>query len=84
MRIEASCASVSSPATFYETRNRREGRKTAIAGILTRLLAERGDTERGRAEVWAIDAESDPNFGVTLGISPEQVMMSGDQLPRIC
>lgn len=41
--------------------------KTTIAGILTRLLAERGQT------VWAIDADSNPNFGVTLGLSPEKV-----------
>lgn len=41
--------------------------KTTIAGILTRLLAERGQI------VWAIDADSNPNFGVTLGISPEKV-----------
>ncbi|MEO5722138.1 MAG: AAA family ATPase [Chthoniobacterales bacterium] len=41
--------------------------KTTIAGILTRLLAERGQ------EVWAIDADSNPNFGVTLGASPESV-----------
>ncbi|CAN5432081.1 hypothetical protein BH18VER1_BH18VER1_13920 [soil metagenome] len=31
--------------------------KTTIAGILTRLLADRN--------VWAIDADSNPNFGVT-------------------
>lgn len=41
--------------------------KTTIAGILTRLLAERGH------EVWAIDADSNPNLGVTLGLSPETV-----------
>ncbi len=41
--------------------------KTTIAGILTRLLAERGQN------VWAIDADSNPNFGVTLGLDPEKV-----------
>ena len=41
--------------------------KTTIAGILTRLLGERGQ------DVWAIDADSNPNFGVTLGLAPEKV-----------
>lgn len=41
--------------------------KTTIAGILTRLLAQRGQ------HVWAIDADSNPNFGVTLGLAPEKV-----------
>ncbi|MDQ6656228.1 MAG: AAA family ATPase [Verrucomicrobiota bacterium] len=44
--------------------------KTTIAGILTRLLAERGQ------EVWAIDADSNPNFGVSLGLTPEKVQQS--------
>ncbi|MDQ6622069.1 MAG: AAA family ATPase [Verrucomicrobiota bacterium] len=44
--------------------------KTTIAGILTRLLAERGQ------DVWAIDADSNPNFGVTLGLSPAIVQQS--------
>jgi len=44
--------------------------KTTIAGILTRLLAERGQS------VWAIDADSNPNFGVTLGLAPEKVKQS--------
>ena len=44
--------------------------KTTIAGILTRLLAERGQ------DVWAIDADSNPNFGATLGLSPEKVKQS--------
>jgi len=44
--------------------------KTTIAGILTRLLAERGQN------VWAIDADSNPNFGVTLGLAPEKVKQS--------
>lgn len=44
--------------------------KTTIAGILTRLLAERGE------DVWAIDADSNPNFGVTLGLPLETVKQS--------
>ena len=44
--------------------------KTTIAGILTRLLAESG------REVWAIDADSNPNFCVTLGVPPEKVQQS--------
>ncbi len=48
--------------------------KTTIAGILTRLLAERGQ------DVWAIDADSNPNFGVTLGMSPEK-MKQGKAMP---
>src|SRR5215468_5622721 len=39
--------------------------KTTIAGILTRLLARRGH------EVWAIDADSNPNLGVTIGVAEE-------------
>jgi len=39
--------------------------KTTIAGILTRLLAQRGH------EVWAIDADSNPNLGATIGVSAE-------------
>ncbi len=37
--------------------------KTTIAGLLTRLLAERGH------RVWAIDADSNPNLGLTLGLA---------------
>ena len=37
--------------------------KTTIAGTLARLLA------RGGREVWAIDADSTPNLGITLGLS---------------
>lgn len=44
--------------------------KTTIASILTRLLAERGQN------VWAIDADSNPNFGVTLGLTPEKLKQS--------
>ena len=44
--------------------------KTTIAGILTRLLAERGQN------VWAIDADSNPNLGVTLGLPLETVKQS--------
>ena len=39
--------------------------KTTIAGILARLLAQRGH------EVWAIDADSNPNLGLTVGIPAE-------------
>jgi CO dehydrogenase maturation factor len=40
--------------------------KTTIAGTLARLLARRGHT------VWAIDADSNPNLAITLGIAREQ------------
>ncbi len=39
--------------------------KTTIAGTLARVLARSG------REVWAIDADSAPNLGVTLGLSRE-------------
>ena len=39
--------------------------KTTIAGILARLLAQRGH------EVWAIDADSNPNLGATVGVAAE-------------
>lgn len=39
--------------------------KTTIAGTLARVLA------RGGREVWAIDADSTPNLGITLGLSRE-------------
>jgi CO dehydrogenase maturation factor len=39
--------------------------KTTIAGILARLLAQRGH------EVWAIDADSNPNLGATIGVPAE-------------
>lgn len=41
--------------------------KTTIAGILSRLLAER------HHQVWAIDADSNPNLGVTIGVPLQQV-----------
>ena len=41
--------------------------KTTIAGILTRLLSERGHS------VWAIDADSNPNLGLTMGLPVEKV-----------
>lgn len=41
--------------------------KTTITGILTRLVSERGH------EVWAIDADSNPNLGVTMGVPLETV-----------
>ncbi len=40
--------------------------KTTIAGTLARILA------RGGREVWAIDADSTPNLGLTLGLSRDQ------------
>ena len=40
--------------------------KTTIAGTLARVLA------RGGREVWAIDADSTPNLGITLGLSREE------------
>ena len=39
--------------------------KTTIAGTLARLMARRG------REVWAIDADSNPNLAVTLGVPRE-------------
>jgi CO dehydrogenase maturation factor len=36
--------------------------KTTIAGMLARLLARHGH------EVWAIDADSNPNLGATIGV----------------
>ena len=40
--------------------------KTTIAGTLARVIARSG------REVWAIDADSTPNLGITLGLSREQ------------
>jgi CO dehydrogenase maturation factor len=40
--------------------------KTTLAGTLARLMA------RGGREVWAIDADSNPNLAVTLGLSESQ------------
>ena len=37
--------------------------KTTIAGTLARVIARAGH------EVWAIDADSTPNLGITLGLS---------------
>jgi len=39
--------------------------KTTIAGTLARMVARRGH------EVWAIDADSNPNLALTLGIAAE-------------
>ena len=39
--------------------------KTTIAGTLARLIARRG------RDVWAIDADSNPNLAVTLGVPRE-------------
>ncbi len=40
--------------------------KTTIAGTVARALA------RGGREVWAIDADSTPNLGITLGLTREE------------
>lgn len=40
--------------------------KTTIAGTLARMLARRG------REVWAIDADSNPNLALTLGLSRDR------------
>ncbi|HXG54881.1 MAG TPA: AAA family ATPase [Vicinamibacterales bacterium] len=40
--------------------------KTTIAGTMARVIA------RGGREVWAIDADSTPNLGITLGLSREE------------
>lgn len=40
--------------------------KTTIAGTLARVLARSG------RRVWAIDADSNPNLALTLGLSREQ------------
>lgn len=40
--------------------------KTTVSGTLARIIA------RGGREVWAIDADSTPNLGTTLGLSREQ------------
>lgn len=39
--------------------------KTTIAGTMARVIARTG------REVWAIDADSTPNLGITLGLSRE-------------
>jgi len=40
--------------------------KTTLAGTLARLMARSG------REVWAIDADSNPNLAVTLGLSESE------------
>ena len=40
--------------------------KTTISGTLARVLARSG------REVWAIDADSTPNLGLTLGLSRDE------------
>ena len=49
--------------------------KTTIAGTLARLMARRG------REVWAIDADSNPNLAVTLGV-PREAHDSLTPVPR--
>ena len=41
--------------------------KTTIAGLLARSLAARGH------RVWAIDADTNPNLGLTLGVTPQRL-----------
>jgi len=41
--------------------------KTTVAGTLARLIARRGK------EVWAIDADSNPNLAVTLGLDESRL-----------
>lgn len=49
--------------------------KTTIAGTLARLAARRG------REVWAIDADSNPNLALTLGL-PRERLSDLKPLPR--
>jgi CO dehydrogenase maturation factor len=41
--------------------------KTTLSGLVARELAQRGNP------VWAIDADSNPNLGLTLGIPRERL-----------
>lgn len=41
--------------------------KTTIAGTLARIVARRG------RDVWAVDADSNPNLALTLGIPRDEV-----------
>ena len=47
--------------------------KTTIAGTLARVMAQRG------REVWAIDADSNPNLAITLGVSRDAAI---EPVPR--
>lgn len=49
--------------------------KTTISGILARIIAQRG------RRVWAIDADTNPNLGLTLGLSAER-LAEVQPLPR--
>lgn len=49
--------------------------KTTIAGTLARAIAQQG------AKVWAIDADSSPNLGLTLGLDRER-LAGLEPLPR--
>ncbi|MEO6196315.1 MAG: AAA family ATPase [Thermoanaerobaculia bacterium] len=49
--------------------------KTTISGTLARIIARRGRT------VWAIDADSTPNLGLTLGL-PREELGGLQPLPR--
>jgi CO dehydrogenase maturation factor len=41
--------------------------KTTISGLLARILCQQGEP------VWAIDADSNPNLGLSLGIAPSRL-----------
>ena len=49
--------------------------KTTLAGLLARDAARRGHT------VWAIDADTNPNLGLTLGL-PRDRLAAVQPLPR--
>jgi CO dehydrogenase maturation factor len=49
--------------------------KTTLAGLLARDLARRG------YPVWAIDADTNPNLGLTLGL-PRERLLGLQPLPR--
>jgi CO dehydrogenase maturation factor len=49
--------------------------KTTLAGLLARDVARRGHT------VWAIDADTNPNLGLTLGL-PRDRLVGVQPLPR--
>lgn len=76
-----SCPNVLTPAEEADLRESVAGRpvrkiavagkggtgKTTVAGTLARILARRGE------KVWAIDADSNPNLGLTLGLPRDEV-----------
>lgn len=40
--------------------------KTTISGVLSRVLAQQGN------EILAVDADTNPNMGISLGLGPEK------------